>query len=71
MDGRDEPGHDELRALTRGQHDRIFDLARVGRSGCDRGVGGFLVSASSTAGASVKDLPILKLEWLIAALFAH
>jgi len=53
------------------QHDRVFDLARVGRSGCDRGVGGFLVSASSTAGASVKDLPILKLEWLIAALFAH
>ena len=27
------------------QHDRVFDLARVGQSGCDRGVGGILVSA--------------------------
>jgi hypothetical protein len=53
------------------QHDRVFDLARVGRPCRNRSVGGISLSASSTAGASVKDLPILKLEWLIAALFAH
>jgi hypothetical protein len=31
--------------LQRGKHDRIFDIARIGRTGRHRGVGGIFVSA--------------------------
>jgi len=31
--------------IERGQHDRVSDLARIGRPGRDRGVGGIVVSA--------------------------
>jgi len=39
-----EPSADLIH-IERGQHDRVSDLARIGRPGRDRGVGGIVVSA--------------------------
>lgn len=44
MDCRVVPGNDEIE-YPGGQHDRISDLARIGRPGRDRGMGGIVVSA--------------------------